>query len=190
MQIQAQTSDTTNAVIYTTPDGTSIIFPKEYDKTHQTMTPEKAIELYGKVPVQLRKLGQRKIVFHDMYNPYDNYWRSVYKNFTNSYATGGDVIDFWRYDFPHNDYYVVRTYCHEIAHKIDIDRGITVPGGAWEQAIQSDMLFSRKKSVTDYGENSPIEDFAESVAEYVNDVNAFKKLFPERAKILKSILEY
>ena len=181
-----------NATVYTTPDGTEIVFPRSYDKAHQTMTPEKAIKLYGKVPEKLRKMGQKQIVFQDVHNPQDKYWRKKYKNFSGSYATGGSQINFWRYDRPHNDDYVVRTYCHEIGHKIDRDNSVSGSRFSdctrWTDAMAEDMKSSGKKSVTAYGENANTEDFAESIAEFVKDPIAFRKEFPNRAKIIDTFL--
>ena len=104
---------------YETPDGTQFVFPEKYIKKHQQMTPEQAIRCWYQVPVEIRIQAQKTIEFVDYYNPADSYWRKKYKNFPHSYATGGDKITFYRYDYPHQDDYVVRTYCHEAGHFID-----------------------------------------------------------------------
>nr|DAZ81203.1 MAG TPA: minor capsid protein [Caudoviricetes sp.] len=184
------TSVQSNAVVYTTPDGVSFIFPKNYDSAHQTMTPEQAISCWQKVPEEVKKKAQKNIEFVDYYNPDDSYWKRVYKNFTHSYATGGDKITFYRYDRPHDSDYVVRTYCHEAGHYIDTN--LSVSGGRfseekeWKKAIAEDKKLSGSKSPTAYGENSPAEDFAESIAEYAQNAKEFSKKFPNRASILKN----
>lgn len=184
------TSVQSDAVVYTTPDGVSFIFPKNYDSAHQTMTPEQAISCWQKVPEEVKKKAQKNIEFVDYYNPDDSYWKRVYKNFTHSYATGGDKITFYRYDRPHDSDYVVRTYCHEAGHYIDTN--LSVSGGRfseekeWQKAIAEDKKLSGSKSPTAYGENSPAEDFAESIAEYVQNAKEFSKNFPNRASILKN----
>ncbi len=181
-----------NATIYKTPDGTEFIFPTSYNKAHQTMTPEKAVELWSKVPEKLRNMGQKQIIFQDVHNPQDKYWRKRYKKFRGSYATGGDDINFWRYDYPHNDDYVVRTYCHEIGHKVDTDNSVNGTRFSeytwWTDAMAEDKKVSGQKSVTVYGENANSEDFAESMAEFVKDPDAFRKKFPNRAKIIDIFL--
>ena len=101
---------TVSVTTYKTPDGTKFVFPKEYNKAHQTMTPEQAIECWQKVPEAIRKKAQKEIVFVDYYNPADSYWKKLYKNFDHSYATGGSQIAFYRYDYAHDMDYVVRTY--------------------------------------------------------------------------------
>lgn len=184
------TSVQSDAVVYTTPDGVSFIFPKNYDSAHQTMTPEQAISCWQKVPEEVKKKAQKNIEFVDYYNPDDSYWKRVYKNFTHSYATGGDKITFYRYDRPHDSDYVVRTYCHEAGHYIDTN--LPASGGRfseekeWQKAIAEDKKLSGSKSPTAYGENSPAEDFAESIAEYAQNAKEFSKKFPNRASILKN----
>ena len=182
-----------NATVYKTPDGTEFIFPTSYNKAHQTMTPEKAVELWSKVPEKLRDMGQKQIIFQDVHNPQDKYWRKRYKKFRGSYATGGKDINFWRYDYPHNDDYVVRTYCHEIGHKVDTDNSVNGTRFSdytwWTDAMAEDKKLSGQKSVTVYGENANSEDFAESMAEFVKDPDAFRKTFPNRAKIIDIFLK-
>ena len=182
-----------NATVYKTPDGTEFIFPTSYNKVHQTMTPEKAVELWSKVPEKLRDMGQKQIIFQDVHNPQDKYWRKRSKRFRGSYATGGNDINFWRYDYPHNDDYVVRTYCHEIGHKVDTDNSVNGTRFSdytwWTDAMAEDKKLSGQKSVTVYGENANSEDFAESMAEFVKDPDAFRKTFPNRAKIIDIFLK-
>lgn len=186
------TRKSANATVYKTPDGTEFVFPVSYNKAHQTMTPEKAVELWSKVPKKLRNMGQKQIIFQDVHNPQDKYWRKRYKKFRGSYATGGDDINFWRYDYPHNDDYVVRTYCHEIGHKVDTDNSVNGTRFSeytwWTDAMAEDKKISGQKSVTVYGENANSEDFAESMAEFVKNPDAFRKKFPNRAKIIDIFL--
>lgn len=114
---------TVDAVIYETQSGTKFVFPKSYNKANQQMTPEQAISLWSQVPADIRRQAQKTIQFVDYYNPQDSYWKKMYKNFSHSYATGGQTITFYRYDYPHNDAYVINTYCHEAGHFIDTNRG-------------------------------------------------------------------
>ena len=171
---------TAKATIYETPDGTKFVFPEKMNSAKQMMTPEKAIELWQNVPETIRQQGPKTIEFVDYYNPQDSYWKKKYKNFTHSYATGGDKITFYRHDYPHNDDYVVRTYCHESGHYIDRQIASTEKHFSsevlWTESMKKDIIESGKKSPTPYGENAPAEDFAESIAEYVADTEAFKKL--------------
>lgn len=183
---------TVDADIYTTPDGVDFVFPKQYDRQKQTMTPELAIRTWQQVPAGIRAKAQRTIEFVDYYNPQDSYWQKVYKNFPHSYATGGTTITFYRYDYPHDPAYLARTYCHEAGHFIDINAGTAgrhfSDGNVWTKAMADDIIVSGRKSPTAYGENAAAEDFAESVAEYVVDRQAFVQKFPNRAAALAGIL--
>lgn len=87
---------TVPAIIYTTPDGARFIYPKKYDKSKQSLTPEQAIEVWSKIPDNIRTKIQKEVYVVDYYNPQDSYWRKRYKNFGHSYATGGEVITLYR----------------------------------------------------------------------------------------------
>lgn len=183
---------TVQAVVYTTQDGTQFVFPKKYNKSKQRMTPDDAIAAWQRVPQNIRKKAQKTIEFVDYYNPQDTYWRKVYKNFGHSYATGGQKITFYRYDYAHDINYVVRTYCHEAGHYIDQNMATSAARFSdetiWTKAMADDRIVSGKNSCTVYGENSASEDFAESIAEYVIDKMAFTSKFPNRAAILAGLL--
>ena len=180
------------AVVYELEDGVKFVFPKDYDRNLQSMTPDKAVDLWYKVPAVVRKQAQKTIEFVDYYNPNDYYWQKVYKDFSHSYATGGEAITFYRYEQPHDDLYVIRTYCHEAGHFIDANRGVNgldySQGSDWTKAMKSDILHSNRISPTTYGENSNAEDFAESIVEFLWDPIYFEENFPNRAVLLKTIL--
>ena len=184
---------TVDAVTYTTTEGTQFVFPKTYDTAHQSMTPEQAISAWQRVPQSIREQAQKTVEFVDYYNPADAYWRKVYQNFPQSYATGGDKITFYRWDYAHDMDYVIRTYCHEAGHYIDTSLATSARRFSdetlWAKAMADDLLMSAKKSCTVYGENNACEDFAESIAEYVKDKAAFTKKFPNRAEILDGIIK-
>ena len=134
---------------------------------------------------------QDRIFFVDYQNPQDAYWRRVYRNFTSSYATGGDEITFYAYT-GHNDDYVVRTYCHEAGHYIDSLNSVSgraySSSADWQYAMTLDYRNSRRSHPTQYAANSYAEDFAESVAEYSVDRVNFSQDFPNRASPLDQLL--
>ncbi len=184
---------TVDAVIYQAPDGTKFVFPKKYDKAKQSITPEKAILLWQNVPQSIRNQAQKTIAFVDYYNPQDAIWRKRYKNFGHSFATGGDTITFYRCDVPQPDNFIIHTYCHEAGYLIDKKHstGSTrfSQSVSWQKAMSDDMTINGKKSVSTYGENSPLEDFAESVAEYVKDKTVFSKEYPNRSALLGGTIQ-
>jgi len=181
---------TTSAKVYTTSDGTEFIYPERYNRKNQTLTPEQAISGWERVPESIRLRAQQQVEVLDYANPRDDYWRSVYGNFPASYMTGGDRISIYKYTRPHDMDYMVDSFAHESAHGMD-----RLPDGrrfsetsTWNRAMRKDYDVSGKKSPTSYGENANVEDFAESVSMYAKDPEAFERDFPERARIIKTIL--
>lgn len=89
--------------------------------------------------------------------------------------------------------YVVRTYCHEAGHYIDISltniSGRYCTDSEWTKAMADDILVSKKKSPTSYGENSNSEDFAESIAEYIQNSLPFKQQFPNRTALIEKFIK-
>ena len=185
---------TVPATVYTVPDGTRFVYPKNYDKKKQTLTPELAISTWQRVPENVRKKIQKTVEVVDYYNPRDSHWKKVYKNFGHSYATGGEKITMYRSDY-HDPDYLLHTFCHEGGHYIDYH----LPGtdvnnrycqqSAWQDAMAKDLATSGKKSWRAYGENHPREDFADSVGYYITNYAAFAVTFPERTKLLDMILK-
>lgn len=188
------TRDYLDADVYETPDGKRFVFQKGMSKQDQGMTPEKAIELYQKVPKEIRARGQDTVAFVGYENKDDPYWRQKYKDFTYSYATGGnDEITFYKCG-THDEDYFVTTYCHEIGHKMDMDIGSQngtskiCESKEWKDAMAADEKKSGKKSPTEYGENSNGEDFAESIAGYARNILDFGYDFPNRTKLIEKYL--
>ena len=177
--------------VYTTSDGISLVFPQGMDAAKQAMTPNRALGLLDKVPGEVRDKMQREVYFVDYENPQDAYWRKRYKNFTSSYATGGEEITFYA-SASHDDDYVVRTYCHEAGHYIDAKNGTKKSRASdltkWKRAMNDDLAFSGLAHPTRYAANANTEDFAESLAEYCMDGVSFRKNFPNRAAVLDGIL--
>lgn len=182
------------ADVYITPEGVEFEFPVGLNKKKQHLTPEQLTKAWEKVPEAIRKKAPKQIQVLDYYNPQDANWRKVYKNFPHSYATGGTSgVTFYRYDYDHDDDYLVRTLCHEIAHVAD--ESIKTTSGKrfcddveWTQAMADDLKHSGKKSPTAYGENANTEDLAESVATYTMDHEWFMQNFPNRAKVLEKYI--
>lgn len=55
--------------------------------------------------------------------------------------------------------------------------------------MADDILVSKKKSPTSYGENSNSEDFAESIAEYIQNSLSFKQQFPNRTALIEKFIK-
>lgn len=186
---------TVDAIVYRTSEGVEFVFPKKLNKSRQKMTPEQLMEAWEKIPENIRKQSAKTVTVLDYYNPADSYWKKRYKNFTHSYMTGGlNGIDFYRYDYEHDDEYLVHAITHEISHVIDATQG-SVSGlkysdsKEWTDAMREDLLHSGAKSPTSYGENANSEDFAESIGKYTTAYEYMEKLFPNRTKFIRNLLK-
>ena len=141
--------------------------------------------------------------FYDVKNPDDYYWsleygvdgwKDIRSNFVSA-ATGG-YGTYTSWDLTGGD---LGTISHELGHSVDTtlyrlfygDQVIEgsdgyfskVPNSSWQQAIAADG-----NSISDYGNNSPSEDLAESLKAYVTDRVNFEKNFPNRAAELNRLL--
>lgn len=195
------------AIIYENKDGIKFIFKEGMDSSKQSMTPQMLIGAYNQMPKVIKDRSPKIIEVQDIYNPQDKYWKKQYKNFKGSYATGGDIITFWRYNGTHDFDHVVYTIEHESGHHIDraigeyIGNNYYTDSKGWKSAIDNDTAIGAKGypsqmastkeliMVSEYASRSDqSEDFADSIALWATDSLDFQNKYPNRAKIIKSIL--
>ena len=180
---------TGEADVYETPEGVRFIFPKDYDRRSQPITPSQILSAWNRLPDIMKALAARDIEILDYYNPQDVYWQRVYRNFSHSFATGGiGKISFYgcRMQVPTSQ--IVGTMCHETGHVIDQRLSRYSERQNWKEAMQADEAISGKKSPTKYGENANAEDFAESMKMYFTNASWFAREFPNRKRLIDSIL--
>lgn len=195
------TRRTAPAYVYEAPNGLKIVMPVGMSRQKQKITLERLVEQYNSVPTDIQRKAQKTIVLQDVYNPRDSYWRQQYKGFGHSYATGGDEIDFWRYDQDVPDSQVRHTLLHEMAHIIDLggsmrdengeykrDSDRMSTGKLWRDAVAKDRSVGATGSPTPYGNNAPWEDFAESFALFVTQREFMENNYPGRTEAIKTIL--
>lgn len=188
--------ETAKATVYTLDDGKRLVFKEGMRREDQPLTVDDLLKSYNQLPERLRNKMQDTINVVDYYNPADVYWKGMYKYFSRSYATGGQDITFYKYEGKLDFEYLKQTLCHETGHKIDIDMGASFKANQvseskeWKDAVAKDTRFSGRQSYRQYGTNSDSEDFADSVAYYTVKNDDFKKVFPNRSKLLKLILGY
>ena len=204
----AFTKKVKDAIISTRNDGIRIITPENVDSKKQVLTAQKVSDLLDTVPDAIRK-HCREIQLVDYYNPKDGYWGKTYnmKNFY-SYATGGNGnITFYRNDTPrgftsavnNSDSWVRHTISHELGHTIDqkvatiLGKSTTrfgSDGADYAKAITDDFNFCGERWASPYGASSQSvhEDFADSVAEFVENPLSFKKKFPNRYKYIEEVV--
>ena len=165
------------------------VFPKNLNTKLQIMTPEKVIQAWKNISADVRSKAQKRIIVVDYPNPSDSIWKRIYKNFTNSFSTGGiNEITFYQSINRHSINYIRDAIVHEIGHRIDITNGNISSRTEWEAAMAIDANRSGEKSPTVYGENSKREDFAESLVEFEKDRIGFENVFTERTTLIKILL--
>ena len=178
-------------------NGTTFIIPVNMDTSMQVLTVERAVNIFNQLPSEVRS-HVNEVTLLDYVNPKDDYWREQYTDFSSSIATGGGgKITFYQNADStniHDDKYVRDLYIHEAAHSMDrkfAPEGDTYfsNSSSWANAVESDRGISGLTSPTEYGNNSPLEDFAESLAAYYRDPNGFKQEFPNRFAAIESILK-
>lgn len=177
-----------NATVYNYSNNISFVYPKPYNSEMQPINLERAVKIFNDVPKSLLKFVE-KIEFVDYRNPQDTYWEKTYhiKGFV-SFATGGNKeICFWGTGTKTDDTTILETYIHEIGHNFDNEIKMS-SNNEWQQAINKDFALNGRKSPTSYGTSSNAEDFAESLAYYFVHAEDFKEQFPNRAKLIRRIL--
>ncbi len=190
---KGQETELMDSVAYTTPDGHSFVFPKQYDKSLQQITPDDAVAAWYEVPEFIRKKAQKTIEFVDYYSPKDEKWQKIYNTNRHVFSASGKKITFFRNDekgYTKDD--LIHAYCHESAHYLDKNMRIEGKeyysrGSLWTEAIKNDKLVSGYDAPSDYALNENIEDFAESVYCFVANRAEFVKNFPNRAAIIKKL---
>lgn len=180
---------TVEADVYETPEGVRFIFPRDYDRTSQPITPSQILAAWNQLPDIMKALAARDIEILDYYNPQDAYWQRVYRDFTHSFATGGiGKISFYGCKRQVPTSRIVATMCHETGHVIDQRLSRYSDRQPWKDAMQADEAIAGRKSPTSYGENANAEDFAESMKMYITNPNLFAQEFPNRKRLIDSIL--
>lgn len=182
-----------DADVYVMDDGTKIIFPSNTDASKQSATPELMIDRYYQLPKEFRTQMQDVIHVLDYRNPQDSHWEVAYnmKNFR-SYATGGTEISFYAYT-NHDKNYMIKTFAHEGAHYIDLyspNAARISSSDKWAKAKIYDLKEHGLEAPTDYAKVANVEDFAESVAEFMTNRRFMEVQFPHRTAIIKEILGY
>jgi hypothetical protein len=138
-------------------------------------------EAGDKFPPKLLQ-ATKNIYLSEQSNSHDDYWRSRYKNFTESAATGGDgnIVVYKGASIE------TGLFAHEAGHNLAKSvYGSTSPpaDSAYGRAYRA------SGAVSDYAKNSISEDFAESVRLHVESPDSFSEAAPIRSKIVRDILE-
>lgn len=189
--------DFSRAYVVQLREGIEIIYKKGWNKSTQQTSPEEIAKAYRGLDESFKPFVQKTIYGVDYENPQDEYWRQTYRNFTRSNATGGKEITFYGIGHSRSEEAMKGTLYHEAGHYIDrylssnlgLSEGAISRSDRWQRAMASDLSTSHRKSYSTYGENSPAEDFAESMKGYFTRGEFFKRTFPARAEMIDSILK-
>lgn len=165
---------------------------KHIDYTKQPFNLSLILQNLSQLPIEFQGLVHT-INIYDTFNPHDLYWEYKYNmaNFC-SQATGGDgVINFYAGSFyndtviPHE---IAHTYDHVYAERYKINGRIS-ESPLWRQAMMADQAINGLNGISDYARdsNSPVEDFADSVARFYMHPEILNR-FPNRKALLTQIL--
>lgn len=191
------TGQNQKAIIYK-KDGTEFIYPENYNKDKQRISPEKAMAVFEEIPKELSK-NIKKIEFVDFRNPDDYYWEQEYgiEGFV-SYATGGNgKITFYINEHNVNSKVtILETYLHEGGHILEEEyeriTGTNISETKkYKNAMLKDSILTGELYVSEYAKEaeSEAEDFAEFIKEYYLDKKYYEIMFPARVKVLKEVLK-
>lgn len=179
-------------------EGFRFYVPKDFDPEKQTLTPYDLIAALDKVPEEIKHFVPKNIELVDYENARDPEWRKLYKDFTSSSATynsSNDTITFYARSHYGNIESITENFMHETGHRIDYLISLSEQFSAfseteiWKRAMKLDEEKTGYVSPTEYGENSPGEDFAESVLLYAELLAKFGYRFPHRATLISKILK-
>lgn len=113
-------------------------------------------------------------------HPLDDYYKKIYKGFNRGYMYSSEPVTIhsrstWEY--------FKESICHEIGHHIDKRLHNVSSMTKWAQAQKADGNFYRE-----YSKQSPAEDFADTITQYVKDKEKCRKQFSHRTALLEKLL--
>ncbi len=191
-----------------------LVQPVEMNPKLQPMTMEDVKAAVDTLP-ELLKEAVREIQLVDYRNPHDEYWEKTYKikDFY-SFAVGGQgrVVVFANQKAlkakgtlaaeqlaiarkESAQYLKEAALAHEAGHNLDRalgeEKGERISQSQeWHDIMRQDFLVSGRRYCSSYAAraNSPIEDFADAVSQFVAAPEKFRKLYPHRAKWIEEVL--
>jgi len=160
--------------------------PKEKPEGNSIPTAQQVADALGAVPSkQLDSIN--KVQISPNRNPSDEYWAKEYKtpDFTSAATGGSNGVTFYPTRTPWSQEFTDSTMIHEGGHTYSQDVWKDPDTKkAWHDAIKSDP-----NSPSKYADNSPDEDFSESLVMYslskgTRCEDTAKTLYPKRYKTL------
>lgn len=184
---KVKTNDLTQDLLeFRDQHGVKFYYPIGIQKTEIRYKAIEVSEFIEKQPRYIRENLKNGIIFSDKDHPLDKFYQKEYRDFTKGAMYSGDPVTVHS-DYTKNPDGFKFSICHEIGHHIDVKIGwrhATISQDEWKNAQKADKNFYR-----DYGKNSPVEDFADTVSLYVTKGKEWlKKNHPHRAALIEKIL--
>lgn len=181
------------AVVYRGNGGAEFAILRDINTAKQPLTIKQLSSVYYTVRNNIRRIANKQFEVVDWPSPYDDYFRKPFKKFTTAFATTGDnKIVFYKSDAAKSNEAIYQTIIHELGHSIDNNLAtLGVPfskSKIWIEAMNKDFVVSNLKSPSEYGENNSAEDFAEALSWDELFPEEFRRVFPNRARIIDKIL--
>lgn len=166
-------------VKYTDKNGISYYYEVFTDVLNANFNASRASRFIENSPSFIHK-NLKGIMSCNHSHPLDDYFRKVYKNFPRGYMYSSDPVTVhsvstWEY--------FKESICHEVGHHIDKKLQDVSSMTKWLQAQKADGNYYRA-----YSQQTPCEDFADTVSQYVINKEKCRKQFPHRTALLEKLL--
>lgn len=166
-------------VKYTDKNGISYYYEVFTDALEANLDARRASKFLDTCPSFIRE-NLKGIMSCTKPHPLDDYFKKVYKGFNGGYMYSSDPVTIhgrstWEY--------FKESICHETGHHIDKKLHYVSSMTKWTQAQKADGNFYRE-----YSKQAPVEDFADTVAQYVKDKEKCRTQFPHRTALLEKLL--
>lgn len=166
-------------VRYTDKNGISYYYEVFTDALEANLDARRASKFLDTCPSFIKE-NLKGIMSCNKPHPLDDYFKKVYKGFNRGYMYSSDPVTIhgrstWEY--------FKESICHETGHHIDKKLHYVSSMTKWTQAQKADGNFYRE-----YSKQAPVEDFADTVAQYVKDKEKCRTQFPHRTALLEKLL--
>lgn len=185
-----------DVLIFKDKNGREFAYPVGIPQEKVSISAVDASRIIETFPPYLKK-GIERVSFYNEECPMDLFWKSEYKNPKHkSMATDGGKTDFWMAVTKDN---FKPFMAHEAAHILDGKLKEISASAGWKAAVDADLDFwtipsSGKRPegwgyVSKYAMTNNVEDFAESMREYITNHDEFKQNYPNRAAFIRQMAQ-
>lgn len=153
---------------------TSYNIINQFNDTNQVYNVNNVIQMFDTLPKGLKD-SVNSVNIYDCYNPADYYWQVKYGNsgdgyFVSAATGGGGVINIWAGSNSDSMW----TIAHEAGHNYYEKMNANMIE-EFKKACEADYKLTGRSAMTEYGKHNISEDFAETVAAYVDYLKGGKE---------------